>query len=144
MMWSAEYRIGNAQIDSQHKQMILTLEELMVTLKAPPSEDQKKIFEETTKFLKNYVMVHFNTEELYQSAIGFTEVETHRKMHKEFIDKMRTMEIDLIRTDYEAAEVKKLADYLLRWLIGHIMKEDKKMGDPTYQSEDHKTAEFLL
>ncbi len=143
-MWNADYKIGNTQIDSQHKQLVMTLEDLLRALKAPPTGSEKRMFEETVKFLKNYVVVHFNTEEMYQASIGYTDMEAHRKMHKAFMDRMREMEIDLIRTDYDKAQVQKLADYLMHWLIDHILKEDKKMADPAYQSEKRETAEFLL
>ncbi len=143
-MWKADYKVGNTQIDSQHKQLVLTLEDLLCELNKPPEESQKKGYEETVKFLKNYVVVHFNTEEMYQASIGFTGMEEHRKMHKAFIDTIREMEIDLIRTDYDRDKVKKLADYLMHWLLNHILKEDKKMADPAYRSEARATAEFLL
>ncbi len=134
-MWSAEYMIGNSQIDSQHKQLVLTLDGLLKALKEPPQAYQKQVFEQTVKFVKNYAVVHFNTEEMYQAEIGFTEAEAHRQMHKDFVEKVHEKELELIRSDYETAVVRQLAEFLTQWLIYHIMKEDKKMANPAYSTK---------
>lgn len=125
-MWRDSYLIRDDQIDQQHRQLILTLEDLLACLRGG-SDELKDTCKHTVDFLKSFVVVHFGAEEMLQRAIGYPEREQHKKMHDGFIADLREMEFELIRMDYSRPAMEKLADMLTKWWIWHIVKEDTKM-----------------
>lgn len=133
MVWKEHYKVGVQQIDEQHKQLLLRLEELLGTIKRNP-ENEKEECKQAVEFIKSYVKVHFTTEEMYLESIGFTELEAHKLQHEQFAVQIRDLEYELIRQDYNPETVERFANRLIKWWIQHIMREDKKMADPQYRS----------
>lgn len=125
-MWKEHYRIGEVQIDEQHKQLMMATEELLAAIK-DPGQDTKQQCMQTVNYLKDYTVVHFNTEEMFQAKIGFSDRVRHKQLHDDFIVRLRELDFALIRSDYAAKEVENLARMLTSWWIYHIMKEDRKM-----------------
>ncbi|MDL2220000.1 hemerythrin family protein [Ruminococcaceae bacterium OttesenSCG-928-O06] len=124
-MWKEHYKIGVEQIDQQHKQLIMTTEELLQGLK--DGSVGRKESRQIMAFLKDYIRVHFSTEEMYQEAIGFSLRAEHKKIHEAFSEGLKEFEYKLIRADYDPALMQELAAMLTRWWVFHIMREDKKM-----------------
>jgi hemerythrin len=124
-LWKAHYQLGMPQIDQQHKQLILELEDLLKAL-GEPGCDLKKRCQHTMDFTKDFTKVHFGAEEMYQLRIGYAGYEAHKKKHEGFADTLHQLELKLIREDYTPKAVREFADELTRWWIFHIMNEDKK------------------
>lgn len=125
-MWKDSYRIGDDQIDQQHRQLILTLEKLLECLHSAP-EELTDTCKHTVDYLKSFVVVHFGAEEMLQREIGFPDQERHKKLHEDFAARLREQEFELMRTDYGRPAMEKLAEMLTKWWIWHIVKEDTKM-----------------
>lgn len=125
-MWKPSYAIGVDQLDQQHKQLVLTLEDLLDCLHNENS-NVEKVCKQTMDFTKNFVVVHFSAEEMYQQSIGYPGREAHKKMHDEFAEKLRDLEFDLMRANYNREAAQNLAETLTRWWVWHIVKEDRKM-----------------
>lgn len=126
-MWKDAYKIGVQQIDQQHKQLVETLARLLAALKAEEPA-RTAACKSAMDFIKNYSVVHFGTEEMYQSEIGFPEKDAHKKLHDGFVESMREYEFELMRSGYAHAVMQRFADELVRWWIYHITREDKKMA----------------
>lgn len=125
-LWKEHYKLGVDQLDQQHRQMILTLEDLLKALKEPGA-DYVRQAKHTIDFAKNYVVVHFHAEEMYMEQQHYPGLERHRTLHKKMVDDMRTLEHRLMREDYSRPSVKALGNLLTRWWMYHIMTEDKKI-----------------
>lgn len=126
-MWKDSYLIGVEQLDAQHKQLVLTLQDLLDSLQGGGA-NAVEASKHTIDFLKSFVVVHFGAEEMYQQDIGFPLYEEHKKLHEDFIVRVREMEFELMRCGYSRPAMEKLAKMLTKWWIWHIVKEDKKMA----------------
>lgn len=127
MNWAEHCKIGHDQLDQQHKQMLLTVEELLEALNEDEDKEVEAECRRVMDFLKGYVVVHFSTEEMYQEEIGYPDIEHHKQLHKEMTDIVMELEYELIRNHYDRAAVQQVANALTRWWMYHIMLEDKKI-----------------
>lgn len=125
-LWRDNYKIGVSQLDQQHKLLITTTEDLLKAL----NKNDRKYYKQAMDFLKDYVVVHFSAEEMYMEKVGYKGLAKHKKLHAEFAEELHQQELTLIRSHYAKADARELADMLTRWLIYHIMREDKKIPVP--------------
>ena len=123
--WNKSFEIGVEAIDSQHRRLV----ELINTLAAGITErrrlpDVQSLFAD----LMDYAAVHFTNEERLLAACQLPEAEKdrHRLAHRAFIE--RAGEI-MHRSDLLQAEVAdQVLDFLIGWLISHILGSDKKLA----------------
>lgn len=125
-MWRKHYKIGEAQIDEQHKQLLLTMEDLLKVLKND-ADSQKDEFKRIFKFLKDYTKIHFQAEEMLQQKVGYAGYDRHKAIHSKFTADLRELELELMRLDYDPQTMQRLANMMTQWWMYHIMKEDKKI-----------------
>jgi hemerythrin len=81
-----------------------------------------KIFAE----LKTYTEYHFSDEEEYMESIHYEGLEAQKRAHRAFISKfneIRREEIEKNPQEY----LQSIVEYLLEWLINHILYTDKKI-----------------
>lgn len=139
-MWKESYRIGIKKIDEQHQQLFEMVDHLM---KAIEGEAGKEVFEKSIHFLKEYVVYHFKEEEEYQESILYTEVEEHKKIHRDFTKTVLQYEKKLQESDFDIKVVKDLAGVLTAWLIYHVADTDQKIGKnlTTVKKKQEKSLE---
>lgn len=126
MLWKKHYKLGVPQLDSQHRQLLGTTEDLLRAA-AQSGPQQCAQCKKAVAFLKDYTVVHFQAEEQYMEKIGYPGLEAHRALHREFADNLHQTELELMRQGYCGEAVEKLAQYMTRWWMFHIMREDKKI-----------------
>lgn len=126
-MWKEAYKIGDAQMDQQNKHLFEVLGELLQAAKAGEQECREEC-KRIVAFVKDYTRVHFDTEEMLQSRIGFPEMQAHKKQHDGFCADLREMEFELMRTDYSRDTTYALANMLTKWWVFHVVKEDRKLA----------------
>ncbi len=121
MVWKADFEIGITLIDEQHKKLVEMLSELNTTHE-PINEMTGKVIKEMVE----YVKVHFKDEEAIMKRIGFTEYHSHKKLHQNLVNEIAAILVDLKNgkeiTNFE------LRSFLERWLIDHILIEDRRIG----------------
>lgn len=129
MMWKEKYKIGIPLVDEQHRELFDRVEKFLTALRKDGSwEDKLSEIEKTLAFMQNYVVVHFDAEEVYQKRIGYPDLQTHRKIHKDFTDYVMRCARDFEENGYPEPEVQKFAGKLLAWLINHVVATDLKMS----------------
>lgn len=126
-MWKDSYLIGVDQIDQQHKQLVLTLQDLLDCLHCEDDDEARTRCKQTMAFMKSYAVVHFSAEEMYQETIGYPDRAAHKKLHDDFAVQLREYEFELMRENYSREATRRLSEILTRWWIWHIVKEDHKM-----------------
>jgi hemerythrin len=129
-MWKEKYKIGIPQIDKQHKELFDRVEQFLTALRKE-GDWQEKLPEikKTLLFMQNYVVVHFDAEEVYQKKIGYPDLQQHHLIHKEFTDYVMQCAHDFEKEGYPEQSVQKFAGKLLAWLINHVVATDLKMSD---------------
>ena len=123
--WSDSYRLGNAQVDSQHR----TLFELLSKLVSACQDGTDTVtLQETLEFLANYTVLHFNDEESLQIQYNYPDFPRHKQLHEDFKDTVGIFVQDF-RKNGSSEELSKIVNKIVvRWLINHIQQEDKKIG----------------
>jgi len=124
--WNEYYSLGNEQVDNQHRELFNLVNNLIRS--CDDGTDTAKL-KETLLFLVNYAVLHFDDEEALQIKYNYPEYERHKKLHDEF----KVVVIELVQRFNEigssvelSKDVKKI---VIKWLVKHIMDEDKKIGN---------------
>jgi hemerythrin len=74
--------------------------------------------------LDSYTHYHFEAEERHMKSIGYKNLEKHISEHKYFADRIHTL---IHNKDVNDSLVsKETVLYLWKWLMDHVMTEDKK------------------
>jgi hemerythrin-like metal-binding protein len=125
VMWSDDLETGEERIDSQHRQLVETVGEL---LKACKNKEDSATTGKTLGFLADYTVKHFQDEEKLQLEYGYPGYENHKRMHEDF----KATVVDLIsRYKKRPSPIdlgEKVNSIIVRWLISHIRREDSKIA----------------
>ena len=121
-----EYLIGIDLIDREHRELFNIIgqaEHLVKSIDSNTGYDQ--IIELLNK-LKVYTSQHFQDEEEYMESIQYEGLAAQKRAHEAFIDKLENINLDEIE-DSPEEYLQKLLEFLLGWLINHILNADKKI-----------------
>lgn len=123
--WSPDLETGNAVIDSEHKQLIQALNQLMDACGkgAGRTEIQK-----TTKFLEAYTAKHFAHEEQLQKQYAYPDAVNHKRYHEDFKKVVANLAAELQKDGPTIALVGKVNSSIGGWLLNHIKREDVKVA----------------
>lgn len=124
--WKDSYNIGVEKIDCQHRQLLVKLNEFF---DACTNQKGKEKIEETLRFLKEYTIEHFGSEEQLMADIEFPELAEHRKIHAEFVQTVLELEESVKTKGVSVLSTIKLNRTLTDWLLTHISKCDQLIGD---------------
>lgn len=127
--WDTSYEVGVDEIDEQHHILVNTLNEANELLTKDYSLEN---LENITKDLLSYALYHFETEEEMMEKYNYMteraeEYERHMKQHRDF-----SAQVVDVRNSLKAGNLIKqeeLIGFLVKWLINHINKTDKKLGE---------------
>ena len=123
---SESYSLGNEQLDEQHKQLFNFVSDLVGAC-IDGSNTEK--LSETLVFLVNYAVRHFADEEALQILYDFPDYENHKKKHDDF----KVTVTELVERFKNSASPEELNNdinkIVVRWLIQHIQREDRKIGE---------------
>lgn len=125
MKWTDDLSVGVDLIDSQHKSLIDAINELFNA--CSKGMGRKKI-SETLEFLQNYVATHFRDEEEVQRKCGYPDYAAHKKLHSDFVKEVMKYSDRLEAEGPNVALVADFNTFVTNWLIYHISREDKKIG----------------
>jgi hemerythrin len=124
--FSEEYLTGIEIVDVEHKELFRIIDEV---------NQLAKDFNDVTGFdkimsllgeLTEYTKQHFKDEEEYMTAIGYDGLEAQKRAHDSFVDKLENIDIQAV-DDNPKKEINSLLEFLLGWLINHILHTDKKI-----------------
>lgn len=126
MQWTENLSIGVESIDEQHKKLFEMTDQLFDAGKKNKAMD---FIVDLLNFMDDYTKKHFSDEEAYMQKIGFPGYPEQKKAHDELIQ-----QIKILKKDYEASGgniilIINANQILLDWLIQHISREDKKIGE---------------
>ncbi len=124
--WSNDLSTGVVEIDEQHKELIKNINML---LKACQEGKGKEILGDMIDFLGKYVVTHFSTEERYMDKYKYPDKTAHRQEHKYFFETFENIKQNHFNKNEILLTTIKLNDLLVKWLVNHIKKTDKSMGD---------------
>lgn len=119
-VWNDSYSVNNERLDWQHKKLIDMMNEFYDNIKQKMPKDSIAIL---LKRMKEYIMVHFKTEEEYMRKMGYPRLEMHKDEHKKFVKKVEDLE-EKFNSSQMILPVEVTA-FLKNWLQDHILRKDK-------------------
>ncbi|MDN5332108.1 MAG: hemerythrin [Tepidanaerobacteraceae bacterium] len=124
--WTEDLSTGIELIDKQHKELFKRVNDLMdACTKGKGKEEVVKVID----FLSNYVVMHFGEEEKIMKAENYPGYDGHKTQHESFIKKFTEFKEKLEQTGPTVDLVVKMNGFLVDWLINHIKKTDRALGD---------------
>ncbi len=127
MEFGPELVTGNELIDSQHKELIEKINDL---LKACESGDGKRKALKTLDYLEEYTNFHFGQEEALQESIGYPGLKEHKAKHEEFVKQIK--ELFEMLEDQEGptdAFVEQVNQNVINWFTHHIQGFDRSVAE---------------
>lgn len=124
--WSKKLETGNATIDSQHKELINAINELLSACSEGKGRTKIK---ETSNFLLDYTKRHFAAEEKLQLQSSYPDYSNHKKYHDGFVKEVHQIVDQLEKEGATLVMVGKINNTIAGWLINHISNEDVKVAE---------------
>ena len=124
--WQESYRLGDERVDRQHRQIFALLSGLISSCLDGSNEEHVK---KTLDFLVNYTVHHFFDEETLQLQYEYPEYARHKVLHEDFKATV-TRIVEKYEKEGSSAELcNDLNKIVARWLVSHITREDRKIGE---------------
>ncbi|XDD46867.1 bacteriohemerythrin [Leptospira sp. WS39.C2] len=130
--WDTKFETNISEIDSQHKKLFRLINQIESVYEENKDHLSKKskLLVEAVSELEDYTLSHFLIEERVMELNQYPDLESHKKQHDRFTDKImelknRLTSGNLLTNDIELSQFfKDLIGFLRLWLTNHILKED--------------------
>ena len=123
--WTEGLATGVKLIDDQHKML---LEKLNDISEAIENQQGVEVITRTLDFMMDYTDFHFGTEEVHMEKSEYPRIEYHKKMHKEFVDTLKSMTTEFMEDGATQRLAESVNIFLFNWLVTHIKGVDGALG----------------
>jgi hemerythrin len=134
--WRDDLSIGVPAVDDQHKELFKRFNALLLACNEGHGKDEVG---QLIGFLSDYVSVHFFDEEALQQESGYPGYAEHRQQHIDFVGRLQALHKQFFSEGASLALVIQTNNMLIEWLINHISKADRKIGDYLRDKALHST-----
>ncbi len=137
LTWEERYNIGIEIIDREHRKLFSILNKLFRF--GHTEEKSRFACQEAIKYFKEHAVQHFADEEAYMASIHYPGLESHRRIHKDFRERMLpALESELELTHFSHTAIQHFLCVCAGWLIGHTLIEDHMIvsGEPVQHWEN--------
>jgi hemerythrin len=121
-----KYKTGIEFVDEEHRRLFEIIKETNDVIHAELLHDKYDPIIDIINQLKEYTVTHFTDEENYMESIGYEGLAMQRIAHTAFVERLNEIDLDDM-DDNQQEYLENLIDFLLEWLINHILKMDKKI-----------------
>jgi hemerythrin len=121
-----KYKTGIEFVDEEHRRLFEIIKETNDVIHAELLHDKYDPIIDILNQLKEYTITHFADEEKYMESIGYEGITLQRIAHNAFVERLNEIDLDDM-DDNQQEYLEDLIDFLLEWLINHILKMDKKI-----------------
>jgi hemerythrin len=123
--WCDEYSIGVPEVDEQHKALLEHIRKLSDFFR----EGRKLDVQEILKFLAEYAVNHFRTEEKLMKESNYPFAVQHIREHQTFVKYFTKLCEEIEMSEQGSLYVTfRIQLLLVDWLINHTTKTDKHLG----------------
>jgi len=124
--WSDSLAIGIPLIDQQHKDLINNINELIEAIRTNKGQEH---IQRISAFLEDYVVRHFNDEEVLMQEYKYPGYPAHKSLHLKFIEAFNALKEELReKQDKGLYMVFRVQTLIMDWFVNHIVKVDKQLG----------------
>lgn len=121
-----EYRTGIEIVDEEHAELFRIIKKANDLIMEELLHDKYDEIMGVLDELRDYTVKHFGDEEEYMKNINYEGLDIQKKAHQSFVDKLNDINLDDL-DDNQQQYLIELVDFLLMWLVNHILKMDKKI-----------------
>jgi two-component system, NtrC family, sensor kinase len=125
LIWNDDYSVGIEEVDQQHRGLVDMINRLDLAIAEGAST---AVVGKLLGDLKSYTHYHFSTEEhlMREGGCDSAHLRLHLRQHRDF---ERSLEQFARAYDVSGSVVAgSLLEFLIKWLMSHIMGSDKEMG----------------
>ncbi|MFP4664375.1 MAG: bacteriohemerythrin [Bacteroidales bacterium] len=119
LAWKNSFSIGNAMIDKQHFELFEIFNALVDLVDNNKSQEK---FAEILSRLTDYSLKHFRGEEEYMAEFDYPYLESHQRIHRQFVFKVATFNADYLSDDPPSP--KEVLSYIGNWWWEHVQHVD--------------------
>lgn len=124
--FTEDYLIGIDLIDREHEELFRIVGRANRLVKSYDTAVDYDALMKILDELKAYTEEHFQDEEEYMEWCHYEGLAAQKRAHEAFIDKLENIDLDEIENNPHEY-LQKLLEFLLGWLINHILYTDKKI-----------------
>jgi hemerythrin len=121
LYWENDLSVQIDSIDNQHKKLIELINQFYENIK---SSSNNELVGNLITGMKNYTIFHFKTEEKFFKQFNYPDIESHKKEHEYFIEKVNDIE-ERFRSGKLILSFE-ITDFLKKWIRNHIQETDSK------------------
>jgi hemerythrin len=122
--WIPGYSVNNEELDHHHQRLFYLLNSVYENVMESPEVDRiHTVLEE----LSDYTRYHFSTEERHMKENDYQGLDEHIEKHREFAYSIEALRSRYHDNDLEVA--RQLIIVLGDWLLGHVLKDDRKYSE---------------
>lgn len=123
--WNESISVGNAMIDSHHKELIMAFNDLSDAIdKDNGASEIKKLL----TFLKFYAEWHFGHEESCAFKHKCAIAAQNQSAHAKFLDIFSDLQVQYRESGGSEAIARQAHEQLGDWLVSHILKIDTQIA----------------
>ena len=123
--WDGSLIINNPTIDKQHEELFNRADALVDAISMGKGRDEVA---GTIKFLQDYVVEHFGTEEAFMKKVNYPDYAAHKEQHEKFVQEFLGWKETFDKMGVSSSLAFKLQDYVGDWLKNHISKTDMALA----------------
>ena len=124
--WNEDLATGIGVIDNQHKEIFRRINALIDACKSGKGKDAVA---DILSFLESYVLEHFAAEEKIQRDFIYPGYKEHKAMHDAFMTDVAMLKQQFAEKGPSLIMVLTTKEVVVDWLLHHIMKVDRQLGD---------------
>lgn len=124
--FSEDFLVGIELIDAEHRELFRIIDKAYHLVKNQVSKENLDEMIEVLGQLKNYTKEHFQDEEEYMESIHYDGLEAQKRSHAAFISRLEEVTPEKLDKNPQRY-MESLIEFLLEWLIYHILQTDKKI-----------------
>ena len=124
--WSPALAVGVKEIDSQHKELFKKVNDLLIAMRNSKGKEEIK---ETLRFMEEYTIKHFATEEKIMENYKYPGLEEQKIQHHAFMKRIHKMKSEYKIKGITSHLVILVETKICEWLIKHTGDLDQKIGE---------------
>jgi hemerythrin-like metal-binding protein len=117
--WTEKHSVGNVLVDAYHHIFFQMVEEFR---KVVLVNDPRQV-EDCIRFLVDYTLMHFDSEERLMEAAAYPDFEAHKAVHQAFRDKMLELQ-ERHQRNADAVGAEEVLFLIQKWFSEHILHTD--------------------
>ena len=125
--WDKNLETGHETIDSQHKQLVATVNKLVEINRADDARNEAEIGE-VLEFLIAYAVKHFGDEETLQEKYNYPDFNVHKTYHEDFKRQVGELSRRMAEEGATRTFIDELTRFVGDWLLTHIKGDDFRMA----------------